>query len=456
MSQCLNPDCLATNPPNSRFCQRCGIQLLLKGRYRAIAIIGQGGFGRTFKAIDEDKPSKPVCVIKQFFPQAQGTQTVAKAKQLFELEAVRLEQLGHHSQIPQLYAYFTQDNRQYLVQEYIQGKTLENELQKSGKFSQQKILNLLQNLLPVLDFIHHKQVIHRDIKPDNIIRRHSDNQLILVDFGAAKFATATALTTPGTSIGSSGYAAPEQTFGKANFSSDIYSLGVTCIYLFTQVAPWQLYNPNDAEWNWRKYAGDRIDSWLADVLDTMLNQTVNKRYQSAAEVLQALREFLLPKLDYSFLENLLKSGRWKDADRETTTLILKATARDKQGYLDINALKKLPCEVLQKIDQLWLQYSNGHFGFSVQNRIWKEISAFQDTDMDTYNLFGERVGWRRKNDFFWYSSLLFDINTAPPGHLPSGRVGDIAIASRLVGKLGGFGFKRISAIIAKLDECGIK
>ena len=163
MSQCLNPDCLFNNQPNTLFCQRCGVKLLLAERYRALEIIGQGGFGRTFKAIDEFKPSKPFCVIKQFFPQAQGTETVEKAKQLFEQEAVRLDELGKHSQIPELYAYFTQDKRQYLVQEYISGQTLEEELVEQGNFSELKILKILREILPVLQFIHDKGISSNNI-----------------------------------------------------------------------------------------------------------------------------------------------------------------------------------------------------------------------------------------------------------------------------------------------------
>lgn len=122
MSYCLNPDCQKPqNAEGTKFCQTCGSKLLLKERYRGIKLIGQGGFGRTFLSIDEDKPSKPHCVIKQFFPQAQGTSNTQKAAELFEQEAVRLDELGKHPQIPELLAHFTQDNRQYLVQEFIDG-----------------------------------------------------------------------------------------------------------------------------------------------------------------------------------------------------------------------------------------------------------------------------------------------------------------------------------------------
>ena len=173
MTQCLNPGCLKPNPLEIKLCQSCGEKLVLAERYRPLKIIGQGGFGITFEAVDEYKPSKPFCVIKQFFPQAQGTQTLSKAAELFAQEAERLDRLGIHPQIPELFAYFTQDNRQYLLQEFIKGKNLHQELEDSGAFNESQILELLKSLLPVLEFIHSKQVIHRDIKPENIIRRLS-------------------------------------------------------------------------------------------------------------------------------------------------------------------------------------------------------------------------------------------------------------------------------------------
>ena len=235
MSQCLNPNCLNQNPPNTNFCQKCGSKLLLAERYRAVKIIGKGGFGRTFKAVDEFKPSQPFCVIKQFFPEGQGTQNLEKAAELFAQEAVRLESLGKHPQIPELLAFFTQDNRQYLIQELIEGKNLQQELETVGQFNETQIWELLNDLLPVLEFIHSQQVIHRDIKPENIIRQLNSSQkkgeLVLVDFGAAKYTTPNTLAVTGTVIGSAGYAAPEQAMGKAIFASDIYSLGVTCIHL---------------------------------------------------------------------------------------------------------------------------------------------------------------------------------------------------------------------------------
>lgn len=289
MSYCLNPNCpTPQNPSGTNFCYTCGSKLLLKERYRAVKPIGQGGFGRTFLATDEDKPSKPQCVIKQFFPSAQGTSNLQKAAELFNQEAVQLDELGKHPQIPALMAYFTQDNWQYLVQEFIDGSTLAEELIQKGAFNESQIRQLLDDLLNVLQFVHSHQVIHRDIKPENIIRRKSDNKLVLVDFGAAKTTTGAALQKTGTSIGSPEYVAPEQSRGRAVFSSDIYSLGVTCIYLLTCMSPFDLYDLREDTWVWRQYAKHPVSNQLGKILDKMLENAINRRYQSVAEVLKDL------------------------------------------------------------------------------------------------------------------------------------------------------------------------
>ena len=288
MSYCLNPNCQKPqNPAETKFCQNCGSKLLLQEHYRALKLIGQGGFGRTFLAVDEDKPSKPRCVIKQFFPQAQRSHNIQKAAELFEQEAMRLNSLGKHPQIPELLGYFIQDAQQYLVQEFIDGQNLAQSLEVEGAFSETEIRDLLKSLLKVVEFIHSHNVIHRDIKPENIIRRR-DGQLFLVDFGAAKFATGTALAKTGTVIGSAGYAAPEQAGGKAVFSSDLYSLGVTCIHLLTQTSPFDLYSFSEAAWVWRDYLSTRISNQLSRILDKMLETAISRRYQSAAEVLKDL------------------------------------------------------------------------------------------------------------------------------------------------------------------------
>ncbi len=301
MSYCLNPNCSKPqNPEGIKLCQSCGSPLLLQERYQALKLIGQGGFGRTFLAVDGSKPTKPRCVIKQFFPQQQGTNNSKKAAELFRQEAERLKQLGRHPQIPALLAYFEQDGQQYLVQEFIEGENLAQELAEDGAFNEAKIRELLDSLLPVLKFVHNHQVIHRDIKPANIVRRttrtqagamglkRKKSQLVLVDFGAAKYATGTALMKTGTTIGSAEYTAPEQMRGKAVFASDLYSLGVTCIHLMTQIRPFDLFDSSEDTWIWRDYLTSSVSESLGQVLDKLLQSATKRRYQAVVEVLRDL------------------------------------------------------------------------------------------------------------------------------------------------------------------------
>lgn len=339
MSYCLNPECRKPyNPSGTRFCQSCGTKLLLGDRYRALQPIGQGGFGKTFLAVDEYKPSRPQCVIKQFFPLVGGA-NAEKAAELFRREAARLDELGKHPQIPELLAHFVgrpdaaslrgdqrqkeEGDRQYLVQEFIEGRNLERELREDGTFDEERVRSLLADLLPVLQFVHDRQVIHRDIKPENIIRRketpsttdvstdpsvrRTDIQsvpkpsarrtdilsvpnVVLVDFGASKVFNDSNLGKTGTTIGSAGYVAPEQLAGKAFPASDLYNLGVTCVYLMTKVSPFELFDVVERRWVWRMFLQTEVSHGLGAILDRLLVPDVDGRYQSAAEVLTALEE----------------------------------------------------------------------------------------------------------------------------------------------------------------------
>ena len=336
MSYCFNPNCKnPQNSPKSEICQNCNSPLLLippvvsedaeiekkkiissvdsnstitnQSRYRILKLIGYGGFGRTFLAVDEASPLQKVCVIKQFFPQnknyhqnyPQSSETISssgelqvkttseKAAELFQQEAQQLKTLGSHSQIPELFQYFQQDEQQYLVQEYIEGKNLAQELAEKGVFTEAKIRELLNDLLPVLQFVHKSQVIHRDIKPENIIRR-TTGKLVLVDFGAAKVVEKKGLPQTGTIIGSAAYTAPEQLMGKAVFASDLYSLGVTCIHLLTQVSPFDLFDSRNSKWVWQDYLKIPVSEELGRILDKMLQGATNRRYHSATAIMRHL------------------------------------------------------------------------------------------------------------------------------------------------------------------------
>ncbi|MBO1066628.1 MULTISPECIES: bifunctional serine/threonine-protein kinase/formylglycine-generating enzyme family protein [Nostocales] len=289
MSQCLNPACIYQNPQGTNFCQECGDKILLDNRYRPIKFLGEGGFGRTFQAVDEKRLNTP-CVIKQFLPQQAGSGALQKATELFQQEAKRLQELGKHPQIPDLEAFFSQDSRLYLVQDFIDGQNLLQEFQNQGTLNEPQIRNILIELLPVLQFIHDNKVIDRDIKPENIIRS-KNGKLFLIDFGVSKETSGSILTRVGTTVGTPGYAPPEQLRGMAYHNSDLYSLAVTCVRLLTGHFPKsdgsdQLFDTNRMEWQWRKYVS--LSQELIDVLETMLRDIPANRYQSATEVLAAL------------------------------------------------------------------------------------------------------------------------------------------------------------------------
>lgn len=288
---CFNRDCpQPQNTPEAQTCNSCGSDLLLNNHYRAIKLIGQGGFGRTFKAIDESKPSKDYCAIKQFWVEP-SNQNKDKATKLFEQEALRLEVLGENTHIPALLDYFVENNEQYLIQEFIGGDNLAQE----KIWSEPEIRQLLLDILPLIQFVHSHKVIHRDIKPENIIRRHSDRSLVLVDFGAAKLVTEATGNKTGTVIGSAAYTAPEQLKGKAVFASDIYSLGVTCVHLLTQIHPFNLFDSGENAWNWRHYLSQPVSQELGQVLDKMLAGAINQRYQSTWQILRDLQGVAIKK-----------------------------------------------------------------------------------------------------------------------------------------------------------------
>ncbi|MDB9310089.1 serine/threonine-protein kinase [Aphanizomenon sp. CS-733/32] len=284
---------------SQKFCTDCGMPLILRDRYLPIKLLAIGGFGAAFLAIDRDSPKIKKCVVKQFQPSQKLTaEALEKAKILFAQEAGVLEEIGNeHQQIPNLFAFFTitvpslQINHSeqffYLVQEYIDGQTLEEELKEQGNFSEQKVLKIFREILPVLQFIHDKGIIHRDIKPSNIMR-HYDGRLFLLDFGAVKqIANSPGSSANSTGIYSAGFAPPEQMKGIQVFpSTDLYTLAVTLLILLTGKEPDKLFDSYTDQWQWRSQI--TVTPRLADVLDKMLLSAASQRFQSAREVLEAL------------------------------------------------------------------------------------------------------------------------------------------------------------------------
>jgi serine/threonine protein kinase len=302
MTCCLNPSC--KNPPSAQdlsTCPECGIELVvLENRYRPLKAIGRGGFGKTYLAEDIKKFGEQ-CVIKQFAPYSGNDSETERTR--FQDEAKQLQRLGEHPQIPTLLAFFNERGYLYFVQQYVAGENLAEELDRRGVFDEVRIRDFLEDLLGILQVVHQQGVIHRDIKPYNIMRRKSDDKLVLIDFGISKQLEANPAT--GTSIGSLGYSPLEQFWGgKAYPSSDLYSLGVTAFYLMSGNSPHEIlaiameetspaHAHNWAE-HWRKYVHQPVGDNLGRVLDKLMHIDHKHRYQSANDVLWDLQQGMDP------------------------------------------------------------------------------------------------------------------------------------------------------------------
>jgi serine/threonine protein kinase len=294
-----------TNINGNRFCTHCGEPLaidvgqIIDNRYQIIRQLGQGGFGRTYLAEDKKK-SHETCVLKEFAPQVQQQQDLQKAKELFEREANVLKKL-QHPQIPRFHASLqvnigTKDFF-FLVQDYVDGDNFDQLLEQrrnQGKvFSEEEVITLLHQILPVLSYIHSKDVVHRDISPDNLIWRRSDNLPVLIDFGGVKQLPAsqgfwrTHLAGNNTLLGKKGYAPEEQLRqGQVFLSSDLYSLAVTALVLLTGQEPQKLYDSYQGVWYWGKQI--RVSPKFESVLKKMVAYKPSDRYQRAEQILKDL------------------------------------------------------------------------------------------------------------------------------------------------------------------------
>jgi serine/threonine protein kinase, bacterial len=269
---------------------------LLNNRYQVIQVISAGGFGETFLAEDTHMPSRRRCVIKQLKPITNNDpQTYQIIQQRFQREAAILEYLGESSnQIPKLYAYFSEGGQFYLVQEWIHGQTLTKIVEAKGFESETAVREILLSLLSVLDYVHSKGIIHRDIKPENIILRSVDGKPVLIDFGAVKETIRSVATSPGYAtrslvIGTPGYMPSEQAAGRPVYGTDIYSLGLTAIYLLTGKHPQQLLTDlQTGEILWQQHAPN-VSPQLVAVLNQAIKPHPGDRYSTASKMLYALQ-----------------------------------------------------------------------------------------------------------------------------------------------------------------------
>ena len=270
------------------------MEQLIGGRYQIVTTLGSGGFGQTYLAEDKHQFNLR-CVVKKLQPLSLSPETWSIATQLFQREAKIQYRLGHHPQIPQLLAYFQEQQKFYLVQELIKGHDLRTELPPGKQLSELSVIALLQDILEPLVFVHQQQVIHRDLKPPNLIRRHQDGKIVLIDFGSVKELAVTKVLNPRgetqivTSIGTPGYMPSEQSTGKARLSSDVYAVGIIGIQALTGKMPQELKeDPETAEIIWREEI--TVSPELAFVLDKMVRYDFRQRYPSAQSALEALQQ----------------------------------------------------------------------------------------------------------------------------------------------------------------------
>lgn len=299
---------------------------VLAGRYQIRQILGGGGFGQTYIALDTHRPGYPKCVVKHFQPVTHNPEFMETARRLFTSEAETLEKLGYHDQIPRLLAYFEENQEFFLVQEFIEGHSLKVEMPAGQPWSEGKTIFLLRQILDILKFIHLHNVIHRDIKPDNIIRRVNDNKLVLIDFGAVKEVQTQMISPKPTQItvavGTPGYMSIEQVRGKPRPNSDIYSLGIVAIQALTGLNPRELEDdPHTGEVVWQHRT--KISPELANVLSKMVLNNFKERYQNATEVLEALPQHLHPQVESQntlFSLNLTQPPQILASQKEPTDL----------------------------------------------------------------------------------------------------------------------------------------
>lgn len=313
-----------TNNDGNRFCTHCGEPLplaigqVVDNRYQIIRQLGQGGFGRTYLAEDRNK-SHQTSVLKEFAPQVQEQQDLQKAKELFEREANVLKKL-QHPQIPRFHASLQVKigNKDFffLVQDYVDGdnyyQLLEQRESQGKAFSEEEVITLLQQILPVLSYIHSQDVVHRDITPDNLIWRRSDNLPVLIDFGGVKQLPAsqgfwrTKLVGNNTLLGKKGYAPEEQLRqGTVFLSSDLYSLAVTILVLITGKEPQKLYDSYQGIWGWGKEI--RVSPQLEAVLKKMLAYKPSDRYQRAEQILKDLPSPTATKSPANYITSKIKT-----------------------------------------------------------------------------------------------------------------------------------------------------
>ncbi|AFY56809.1 serine/threonine protein kinase [Rivularia sp. PCC 7116] len=373
---------------------------ILSGRYQIIKELGRGGFGVTYIAQDLQRPGNPRCVVKLFEPAAKDPYTLNAGKVLFDREAEALEKLGNHDQIPRLLAHFEESQKFYLVQEFIEGHDLSQELRTTKQLSETFVIELLEDILEVLSFVHQKGKIHRDIKPSNIRRRKSDGKIVLIDFGAVKEVSTQIANPQGQTkitiaIGSPGYMPSEQSNGKPHFSSDIYAVGMIAIQALTGVFPIQT-DAQTSEVSWQHLTD--VNPKLANILNTMVRYDYRQRYPTAQLALQAIKSLLNSTATFNQAPDTLVTHQPQNTQNTKNILIASAIAgviaasiailpnifNSNNRIEDFSTYQKSNLGITIKFPQNWQRQD-------IDNFITKEVVAFLSPESGEQDNFQEKV-----------------------------------------------------------------
>jgi serine/threonine protein kinase len=431
-------------------------QQLHNGKYIIEEILGGGGFGVTYRA--QNRKEGKLVAIKTLNANVQGKPNFREFQTKFVNEALSLAKCSH-PHVVQVYEVFPEmaGNIELwcMVMESIDGIDLAEYLEDNGILSEEKALPIIQQVGSALSFVHQQGFTHLDVKPQNIMLRtppspplvrggvrentpFSSSPLnkggqggaVLIDFGIARQVTAPGKLRTNSNSGTECYA-PIELFGKRaelGAYTDVYSLAATLYVMLTGELPFpsQFRKQNIALTPPKQHKSQITDRVNAAIMKGMELEPQN-RPQSVQEWL----DLMIPKpappettrlvsavgMDYINLRNLLAAKKWKEADEETRRVMLKVAGREEKGSLNEKSIDKFPCEDLRTMDQLWVKYSNGRFGFSVQKRIYQSLGGTREYNNEVWERFGDRVGWRKKNEWLYYNELTFS-EKAPEAHLP--------------------------------------
>lgn len=400
-------------------------QRLNGDRYIIEGKLGEGGFGITYLA--QKAQNRQRVVIKTLKDELLSDRNFAWFRDKFRDEALLLS-LCKHPNIVKIDNYFIDGDLPCIAMEYVAGKDLWNLVEKRGILWETEALNYIRQVAEAVIVVHEKGLLHRDIKPQNIMVR--DNfDAVLIDFGLARgfIPDRTQQMTLGLTHG---FAPPEQygEIGRFAEYTDVYALAATLYYLLTKTPPTPAFmralnHPLKPPFQINPNISDAVHRAIMKGME--MNET--KRPQSVEKWLamlpQPINLISAKGVDYGKLDRLLASGKWEEADRETARVMLKVAGEKEDGWLNDEHIDNFPCEDLRTIDQLWVKYSNERFGFSVQKRIYQSLGGTREFDSKIWEAFLDRLGWRVNSNGLDYRELKFNTK-APEGHLPGrGRKG---------------------------------